>query len=124
MSLHVFEELHGHLPGTVTYYTQAACACGWSGEQLTGKEGQSYASTKDVIDDYRAHVEEHLGTDAYYDAPVKCRNCASVHEQPCLVGLTINFWTACTRCGLRELSPDNEAYNERERWLQQRRPFL
>lgn len=79
------------------------CACGWVGD---------HSPTHSVAErQYREHVEEALGADAYYSAPVACRNCGSEHEQGVLVGthVTVN---PCVRCGTVMLNPSNDAWDE------------
>lgn len=93
---------------------QASCECGWEGEWRASLGVSLQASTL-AHDDYRAHVEEALGAEAYYQAPVACSNCASHHEQGVLVGTRVREAT-CMRCGVKALVPDNDAaHSENER---------
>jgi hypothetical protein len=71
------------------------CDCGWMGEWHFESTPVACAL---VRKDYQAHVEAELGAQAYYDAPVGCRNCGSQHDQPVLVGLHVTS-QACHRCG-------------------------
>lgn len=100
--------------GTGKIGWKAACSCGFVGpdqydDRYIGESDQAHA-------DYRAHIEEALGADAYYNANVACRNCGSHHTQPCLVGAHImSSHNVCTNCGTTMLQPDNDVWDESKR---------
>lgn len=87
------------------HHYQATCGCGWQGELQAG-----YFSTA-TRDDYRQHIEEALGGDGYYEAPVACKNCASHHVQSILTGTTVHSEN-CIRCGTTMLVPRNQAWDD------------
>lgn len=87
---------------------QGRCTCGWVGEWHD--QGVPVAPTLAKLD-YKCHVEAEMGAQAYYDAPVGCRNCGSQHEQPVLMGLHVTA-QACHRCGTTMLQPNNEVWDE------------
>lgn len=117
MSLHVnLTECHGRGPKDAReVFWVAACECGWTSDQEHTGDGWKRAKLE-----YRHHVEDALGAEAYYTAPVSCKNCGSEHTQGILVGTHV-YENACQRCGTSMLEPDNEAYNEAQerskRWL-------
>lgn len=87
---------------------QAACACGWEGE------GHFRIPARDADlahKDYRNHVEDMLGAEAYYTAPVGCKNCGSRHSQPILIGTPV-YQNGCENCGQKFLQPDNAIWDE------------
>jgi hypothetical protein len=104
MSIHSHEREYDKPGGWIT-----RCACGWQGthdQSVTLAEAQ-----------YRTHIEESLGGDAYYSAPVACRNCGSEHEQGVLLGTHVTS-NPCARCGTTMLNPNNEAWHDSKvRWL-------
>jgi hypothetical protein len=91
-----------------SYEGRASCRCGWIGEW---RGGELHAMHRHVRSEYREHVEAALGPDAYYAAPVACRNCGAEQEQPILVGTYVTS-NPCARCGTTMLSPNNDAWNE------------
>lgn len=91
--------LHTYRCEFVNSHIHPSCACGWKGDP---QEDVSQA-----INAYSSHVEEALGADAYYNAPVACANCGSEHQQGLIIGTDV--WTGtCDRCGVeRRLRPNN-----------------
>jgi len=90
-----------------------ACACGWETEPQPNHEAVKRA--------YCAHVEEALGAEAYYTAPVKCLICGSEHDQALVIGIGPDE-SVCERCGVAgRLRPNNEHWNESQargmRWF-------
>lgn len=90
-------------------FWQGVCDCGWEGQEFS-TYGSSSAHDR-ARREYREHVEEVLGAEAYYDCNVSCRNCGSSHRQGVLVGTHVTS-NACQRCGTNMLEPDNEAWDE------------
>lgn len=108
MSLHALIDGCGHRDtsrGREVFWC-GLCECGWEGAEHSGSHAADYARR-----DYRQHVEEALGAEAYYTATVGCKNCGSVHEQGVLVGTAV-YQNACQRCGTRMLQPSNEIWDE------------
>jgi hypothetical protein len=90
------------------YEGRVICDCGYIGPW---RGGETLAMHALLRIDYREHAEAALGADAYYSAPVACRNCGSEHEQPVLIG-TYADSAPCARCGTRMLEPNNDAWHE------------
>lgn len=107
MSLHVSEiNCSSNDDGRIVWV--AACSCGWTSDEY---DGGNHALARRA---YREHVEEVLGVDAYYQAPVSCRNCSSEHTQGVLMGTQVTSEN-CTHCGVSMLSPNNDAWHEMKR---------
>jgi hypothetical protein len=111
MSLHVHHHECGHVDeGAVRLiFWTSWCDCGWQGGQHWLHE-TSEAAAK-ASRDYRVHVEEALGAEAYYTTSVACRNCGSEHDQGVLIGTHITS-SPCARCGTTMLNPRNDAWDE------------
>lgn len=91
-----------------------ACACGWTCDPRASSDYGTFGASRMAHEDYRQHVENVLGVaQAYYQAPVRCMNCGSEHEQGVLIGTRVRE-SVCIRCGVTNLLPDNEAYRDDE----------
>lgn len=104
--------LHVDTTGFKDRAWHGSCRCGWTSE--TTHDGHPPNAARAAREDYRMHVEQAMGVDAYYTAPVACRNCGSEHEQGVLLG-TYVCSADCIRCGMNMLSPRNDAWNETQR---------
>lgn len=84
---------------------QATCACGWTGEKRD--------NYNDPHRDYQEHVFAVVGLEqAYYEAPVRCVNCAFDGPANLLIGTSVWHGT-CPRCmASGRLRPNNEAHDE------------
>jgi hypothetical protein len=82
------------------------CVCGWEGKWHPASTGVDRCHAE-----YRTHVEEALGVDAYYETSVACSNCGSEHNQDIVVGTTVSA-AMCSRCGIAMLNPNNDAWDE------------
>lgn len=100
---------HTDRDGKREVFWRARCECGWAGEAHSTSALSEAAKVAKL--NYRAHVEEALGAQAYYSAPVACKNCGSEHEQGVLIGTHVTS-ERCTRCGTTMLTPSNDAWNE------------
>lgn len=109
MSIHA-ERIDCEYVGDVQIW-RARCGCGWSGDQHPAQDSQAHDF---AAREYLEHVEKALGANAYYTAPVACKNCGSVHEQGVLVGRQVTS-ERCVRCGTTMLAPNNDAWNESSR---------
>lgn len=115
MSLHAILHGCGHVDRDVgrDVFWQAACECGWEGEPIfLSVDSEAASKTRRH---YRHHIEEVLGAEGYYTAPMACRNCGVEQEQGILVGTHVTS-NPCARCGTTMIEPNNEAWHEgRER---------
>lgn len=117
MSLHSLDnECIGRGPrGARETFWQAHCACGWHGpEYASADHSEAFGRSRR---DYEVHVEEALGAEAYYTAPVGCANCAYEGDASVLVGTDV--WGAtCPNCGSRgRLRPNNEFVERDRSWF-------
>jgi hypothetical protein len=108
MSLHRHISSIEHRDGTT--YWRSTCDCGWWGGEHP-VVGTSLVAADFASAEYREHVENELGADAYYPAAVGCTNCGSQHSQPVLIGTHVSSGR-CARCGMGTLLPDNEVWHD------------
>jgi hypothetical protein len=108
MSLHCDTTACGSIDGRI--YWQGGCECGWLGERH-GDSPNTLDNASAAHRDYKTHVEDALGAEAYYTANVACRNCGSEHEQSILIGTQVTSGK-CIRCGTGMLQPSNDAWRE------------
>lgn len=111
MSLHAHHHECGHADtdDARLIFWMSWCDCGWEGERYWLHLTSEAAHRARL--EYRNHVEDVLGAEAYYDASVACRNCGSEHVQGVLLGTHVTSG-ACSRCGTTMLQPRNDTWDE------------
>lgn len=111
MSLHVHHHDCGHegpRDARRTFWT-SWCDCGWEGELYWSDESADAAGRARI--EYVRHIEETMGAEGFYTAPVGCRNCGSHHKQGIVIGTHASSGV-CDRCGTRMLQSDNDVWDE------------